>query len=132
MDYVHQAVPKHATESKSLTQGPQTPALYENMEVHPTKIMQDNIIVNGERQQLQQMSVLYGSHMPMRYVMERSILAQTQRIGGYGSSMFGLNHHMDRYDELDFFDILGGDDQTPVLDKEGPHARMEAVYGLSK
>ena len=42
----------------------------------------------------------------MRMVMERSMLAETRRLGGYGSSMFGLNMAMDKYDELDFTDIL--------------------------
>ena len=37
MDYVHKHVPKHQIESQSLTVGPQQPALYANMEVHPVK-----------------------------------------------------------------------------------------------
>ena len=40
--------------------------------------------------------------------------------------------HMGRYDELDFFDILNDPYQSPEMDKEGPHARMERLYGLSK
>ena len=79
---------------------------------------------------MQQLSVLYGSHLPMRLVMERNILAQTRRLGGYGSSMFGLNMHMDRYDELDFNDILNDPYQTPELEKESIHAKMEKAYGL--
>lgn len=57
--------------------------------------------MNNERQQLAQMSVMYGSHLPMRFVIERSILALYQRPGGYGSSMHGLNVHMGRYEEID-------------------------------
>ena len=45
---------------------------------------------NKERLNLQKMSVMYGSHMPMRVVIERNILAQVQRLGGHGSSMHGL------------------------------------------
>ena len=78
------------------------------------------------------MSLLYGSHMPMRYVIESSILSQHQRLGGYGSSMHGLNMHMGRYEELDFFDILNDPYTSPELDREGPHTRMEKMYGLSK
>ena len=79
------------------------------------------------------MSVLYGSHLPMRFVMERSILSQTRRLGGYGSSMFGLNMHMDRYDELDFTDILNDPYQAPEmsnLERDGVHTRVAKEFGL--
>ncbi len=132
MDYVHSHLPRHVSESHALTEGPQQPALYANMELHPTKIMQDNIAVNGERQQMQQLSVLYGSHLPMRHVIEANILAQVQRPGGYGSSMHGLKMHLGRYEELDFFDIMGEDSMNPVTDKVGAHARAERQFGLSK
>ncbi len=130
MDYVHKPVPKFASHSDSLTIGPQQPALYKNTELHPTKQMQDNIVLNGERQDLAQMSVLYGSHLPMRFVLERSFLATQQRPGGYGSSMHGLKMHMGRYDELDFFDVMGDVNLNPGIDKEGVHARMEKAYGI--
>jgi len=79
---------------------------------------------------MQQMSVLYGSHMPMRFVTERNILAQTRRLGGYGSSMFGLNMHMERYDELDFMDILNNPYEAPEMERESVHAQMEKAYGM--
>ena len=89
--------------------------------------------VHGERQALQQLSVLYGSHMAMRVVMDRTILSQTRRLGGYGSSMFGLNMDMDRYDELDFNDILNNPDMCPeatVADKEGRCTQLEREFGI--
>ena len=76
------------------------------------------------------MSVLYGSHLPMRYVIERSILAQTRRLGGYGSSMHGLNIHMGRYDEVDFCDILNDPYMTPEVEKVDVHTQMEKQYEL--
>jgi hypothetical protein len=71
------------------------------------------------------MSVLYGSHMPMRYVIERNILAQTRRLGGHGSSMFGLNMHMGRYEEIDFFDILNDPYMSPEIERTNIHTQME-------
>ena len=79
---------------------------------------------------MQQLSVLYGSHMPMRMVMERSMLAETRRLGGYGSSMFGLNMHMDKYDELDFTDILNDPYCQPRTDKGGIHSAVEREFGV--
>ena len=76
------------------------------------------------------MSVLYGSHLPMRFVIERSILASHQRLGGYGSSMHGLNMHMGRYEEIDFFDILNNPYESPELDKTSINAKMEKIYGI--
>ena len=92
--------------------------------------MQDNILVNGERQELQKMSVLYGSHLPMRYVIERSILSQTRRLGGYGSSMHGLNIHMGRYEELDFFDILNDPYMNPTMERVDVHTQTAKQYDL--
>jgi hypothetical protein len=63
--------------------------------------------------------------MPMRYVIERNILAQTRRLGGYGSSMFGLNMHMGRYDELDFLDILNDPYMSPELERVNIHSQVE-------
>ena len=132
MDYMHKHVPKHQIESESITVGPVQPALYANLEVHPVKTIQENNAVHSEKQNLQQLSVLYGSHMPMRFVMERNILAQTRRLGGYGSSMFGLNMHMDRYDELDFSDILNDPYQCPETDKAGIHSHVAKQFGISR
>ncbi len=84
----------------------------------------------GERQALQQMSVLYGSHMPMRFVMERSILSQTRRLGGYGSSMHGLNVHMERYEDLDFTDILNDPFESPVLQEDLQRNSLEKEFGI--
>ena len=78
------------------------------------------------------MSVQYGSHMPMRFVMERSILSQTRRLGGYGSSMLGLNIHMERYDDLDFTDILNDPFNAPV-DRSlvgGLNSQLEKDFGI--
>lgn len=133
MDYIHKPVDRHQIDSQSLTVGPRQPALYANMEVHPVKTIQENLFVQSERQNLQQMSVLYGSHMPMRVVLERSMLAQTRRLGGHGSSMFGLNMHMDRYDDLDFADVLNDPYMTPempVYAKEGISTHMEREFGM--
>ena len=126
MNYQHQGVHQHQADSGSLTKGPAQPALYANQALHPTKAMQDNSLINKERKQLQEMSVCHGSHMAMRHVIEASMLGQIQRPSGHRSSMFGLNHHLGRYQELDTFDILNDPNATPDLDKEGNRARMEA------
>ena len=76
------------------------------------------------------MSVLYGSHMAMRTVIERNIMGSVQRPGVHGSSMMGLNSHMGRFDEVGFGDILNDPSESPALDREGFHTRMEKVYGL--
>ena len=68
--------------------------------------------------------------MPMRYVIERSILAAHRRPGGYGSNMHGLKMHMGRYDSIDFFDILNDPYMTPEVDREGVHASMEKAAGV--
>jgi hypothetical protein len=68
--------------------------------------------------------------MPMRMVTERSILAQTRRLGGYGSSMFGLNMAMDRYEELDFFDTLNNPYEAPVGTREDIRDRLEREYAM--
>ena len=82
-------------------------------------------MIDGERKRLQEMSVLYGSHMAMRHVIEASLLSQIQRPSGHRSSLFGLNNHLGRYNELDFADTLNDPSECPDLDKDGTRARLE-------
>jgi hypothetical protein len=78
--------------------GHQTPALYANMQRHPTEnVGTQAYAIQSERRNLQEMSVLYGSHMPMRAVIERSIMAQATRGAGERSNHFGLNSALDNY-----------------------------------
>ncbi len=51
-DYQHKGVPRFQAETNSLTKGAAIPALYANQSLHPTKIMQDNALVNRERKHL--------------------------------------------------------------------------------
>ena len=60
------------------------------------------------------------------------MLSQSRRLGGYGSSMFGLNMHLDRYDELDFTDILNDPNESPYMDKVGVHGRLEQEFGIAQ
>ena len=76
------------------------------------------------------MSVTYGSSLPMRYVIERQIFAQTRRLGGQGSSMHALNMHMGRYDEVDFFDVLGDSYNNPDGERVDVHTRLEKQHGM--
>ena len=52
MDYKHKGLGKSQAESQCLTVGPQQPAIYANAKLHPTKIMQDNRLVDGEKKKL--------------------------------------------------------------------------------
>lgn len=111
--------------------GPPATMASANMKVHPCEAQASKkFLENQERLNLQKMSVQYGSHMPMRMVIERNILASTQRLGGYGSSMHGLKQHMGIYERLDFEDVLNLPDESPLMDRETHHARLEKVYGL--
>ena len=86
MEFKHQGLTKTATELG--LKGPQS-ALYSNVEGHPTEKMGAAAFMDQERRNLQQLSVLYGSHMAMRTVIDRNIFASTKRIGE-PSSMIAL------------------------------------------
>ena len=130
MEQKHIGMPKWASDSGSLSAGPQIPAMYANMERHPTEKMGTNAMVDKERRYLQEVSVKYGSHMAQRIVLDRTILASNQRLGGTGSSMFHLQMDMGRYDEMDMSDILSDPRYDPNMEKEGIHARCDKIYGL--
>ena len=68
--------------------------------------------------------------MAMRHVVEAQILGSIQRPSGHRSSMFGLKHHLGRYDELGVQDILNDPSCTPDLDKVGQRARLEEQMGM--
>ncbi len=78
---------------------------------------------------MQQLSVLHGSHMAMRTVIDRNIFAQTKRIGE-PSSMLALQDSMGRYYELDPSDIYNDPRETPELETEGFASKALKVYGL--
>ena len=126
-DFKHEGLAKFQADAQVLTQ-PKQSALYANQSLHPTKVMQDNALVNKERKRLQEMSVCYGSHMAMRHVIESSILSQVQRPSGYRSNMFGLNHHLGRFYELDSLDIYNDPNGVPYVDKVGQRERMEQEW----
>jgi hypothetical protein len=87
--------------------------------------MQDNMLIDRERKHLQELSVMYGSAFAQAHVIEANIMAQVQRPSGYKSSMFGLNTHLGRYDELTFIDTLNDPSEIPCVDAEGQRARIE-------
>ena len=76
------------------------------------------------------MSVLYGSHMAMRHVIDASMCSQVRRLGPHGSSMHLLNMQLGRYYDIDEFDTLNNPYESPVLEKEGVHSQLEKIYGL--
>lgn len=45
--------------------------------------------------------------------------------------MHGLNMHLGRYEELDFFDILNDPYMSPEMQRVDIHSQMEKQYGVS-
>ena len=76
------------------------------------------------------MSLLYGSHMPMRAVIERSIMAQATRGAGERSNHFGLHTAMGNYNKFEFSDFLCDPYERPEMQKDSVHSRCEKIYGL--
>ena len=86
--------------------------------------------MNEERRDLQAMSVLYGSHMPMRAVIERSIMAQATRGAGMRSNHFGLKSAMGSYHTLGFEDTLNDHYEQPEMARDSMNSIAEKIYGL--
>ena len=129
VEHRHEGMPTYASDTGCLTGNLQAPALYKNMEVHPTEKMGAGAFVDDERKHLQMLSIQYGSHMAMRTVIERNIFAQHQRLGGQGSA-FALESHMGKIYTLDETDIYNDPRESPFMDKVGVHSRVEKIYGL--
>lgn len=130
MDYKHVGLTQTASEQQPLTRGSQTPALFANMERHPTeKVGSAAYAINQERRALQQMSVMYGSHMAMRTVIERSIMSKAQRTFGR-SNHFGLHSHMGKFEEMDIAETLNDAYEQPTYDREIGHSKLQKIYGL--
>ena len=83
-----------------------------------------------ERKKLQELSLLYGSHMAERRVIEGSLMAQVQRPSGFKSNLFGLNHHLGRYETFDVTDMFADPMEDPLPDLEGNRARVEQRLGM--
>ena len=52
MNFEHKGVPRYAAETESLTLGIHQTDLYQNIELHTTKQMQENKLGDGERKKL--------------------------------------------------------------------------------
>lgn len=72
---------------------------------------------------------MYGSHMAMRTVIERSIMSKAQRQFGK-SNHHGLRSHMGKYEEMDFCDAMGDPYEQPEMEKNTPHSKLQKIYGL--
>ena len=75
VEHKHEAFPRFASETGVLTGNMQAPALYKNMEVHPTEKMGAGAFEQDERRHLQQLSVMYGSAIAAKTVIERNLFA---------------------------------------------------------
>ncbi|CAD7923807.1 unnamed protein product [Amoebophrya sp. A120] len=71
-------------------------------------------------------TVVFGSHVSMRNRMERTMLAQYQRLPGLQSSFVGLEAHLDLDETLEFEDFLNRKDMAPVPEM-GFHHTMHDV-----
>ena len=130
MDYPHVGLTQTVSENQPLTRGERQAALYATMERHPTeKVGSAEFRANQERKELQRISVLYGSHMAARIVMERNIMSQGQRAIGK-SHHFGLYNHMGLHEELTAQDIFNDPYERPEFNRELPHVKMAKIYGL--
>ena len=129
VDYKHEGLTKYASETGCLTGNRKPSVPYENMIGLPCEKISAGAFEQDERRRLQQLSVQYGSHMAMRTVIERNMFASQQRMGQPGSA-FALQSHMGRIYKLDEMDIYSDPRESPYMDKEGIHARVEKVYGL--
>ena len=113
----HGGIPKFASQTRTLIDGPPTSGIYAEQSVHPTKVVQDKMRSEDERKKLQMMSAMSGSHMAQRYLIEAQYFSQFKRPSGYRSNFHQLNCHMDKYNELDFNDIMGDPIEIPDLDE---------------
>ena len=130
MNYQHTGLTKTVSELQPLTRGEQTPALYANMERHPTeKAGTQECAVNQERQNLQRPSVMYGSHMAQRTVLDRTIFSKAQRLYGR-STHFGPRTDMGAFEEMNVQDTLNDAYEQPAFDRELGHSKLQKIYGL--
>ena len=130
MNYQHTGLTKTVSELQPLTRGEQTPALYANMERHPTeKVGSQEFAVNQERQNLQRLSVMYGSHMAQRTVLDRTIFSKAQRLYGR-SNHFGLRTDMGAFEEMNVEDTLNDAYEQAAFDRELGHSKLQKIYGL--
>ena len=101
------------------------------MERHPTeKVGTAAFAEQEERRNLQQMSVMYGSHFAMRAVMDRSIMAQATRGAGERSNHFGLHSALDHYSDMAVNDIYNDAYEQPEMSKDSANMKAEKIYGM--
>ena len=98
---------------------------------HPVEKVQLKRLRNEETFKMKMYGATYGLHAPLRFCMERNILAQCGRHPGLPSSYIGLHTVMGTDDRLDFEDVLGVD--NPVERPSGMRSDHDLIaerFGL--
>ncbi len=81
---------------------------------------------------MRNMSIAFGSYMPMKMAIERSFLGSCRRGPGLPSSHLGLHLAMGTYDEMTMGDFMTRPDESPYLPKEDVHTMFEQSYGMNE
>eukprot|EP00743_Colponemidia_sp_Colp-15_P001981 GILK01002154.1.p1 GENE.GILK01002154.1~~GILK01002154.1.p1 ORF type:complete len:126 (+),score=14.27 GILK01002154.1:228-605(+) len=98
------------------------------MDKHPVETMQKMHFQTEEQTKMKMYGSLYGTHLPLRLNMERSILAQFGRLPGLPSSHVGLDTMLGRDEEIVFEDYLN--DSALTQDQKPLHDIMESKLGM--
>eukprot|EP01016_Furgasonia_blochmanni_P031685 TRINITY_DN326_c0_g1_i2.p1 TRINITY_DN326_c0_g1~~TRINITY_DN326_c0_g1_i2.p1 ORF type:complete len:207 (+),score=31.31 TRINITY_DN326_c0_g1_i2:104-724(+) len=95
---------------------------YDNKRKHPVDFIQQNKALAEEEFQMQALSTCFGSHLPMKLTMERTLVTATRRFPGHKNYNVGLEVLMGKLNEIDFEDYLGTD--NPFKRSENPHSEQ--------
>eukprot|EP01071_Lankesteria_metandrocarpae_P001899 Lankesteria_metandrocarpae@DN1957_c0_g1_i1.p1 len=87
----------------------------------------------AERQEANRLAVagrLYGTHMPMRLLLERNAVAMTRRLPGIQSSHLSLDVALGLEDDIDFSNYLNIPTPEDPLKNKSVHEAIERLYNL--
>mmetsp|Transcript_67659 Transcript_67659/g.78562 ORF Transcript_67659/g.78562 Transcript_67659/m.78562 type:complete len:118 (+) Transcript_67659:45-398(+) len=95
---------------------------YDNLQGHPVQRIQENKWAAEEEVRMQGYSTAFGSHLPMKLTIERTIASQTGRLPGLKSSNLQLDIAMNRLNRIDFEDFLNIESELP--ERETPQMKL--------
>ena len=90
---------------------------------HPAEVIQNNWQGTQDQMHFALQSLAFGSHMPMRLQMERTIIGQHERLPVLPSSRIGLDILNGKDETLEVEDYLADPELANV--RLDPHSAME-------
>ncbi|KAF6002138.1 hypothetical protein CCYA_CCYA11G3163 [Cyanidiococcus yangmingshanensis] len=132
-DFYDLDLTKHSLPRDRLRKDPYETLESVSRERHPVEVLQQQDAVRASEDRLHWLAQVYGTHLPLRLLLEEQIMRKIYRPGGFSASSLGLEVLSGSIETLEPSEYLNQPELSEFLDARAydVHAPMERRYGLN-